>query len=231
MVTHYTYEITLLVDADFQRCPKFLLYQKLMREIKRLTCLRSERVCRNCPLKAQCIYDKLSGENFHFFPAIIIKRNIAEPMKYSSRSKFQIELFLLGNAAFRGYIESFFEHLKEINKQYVMVQNVGKEILESQRLEDRKYRIMTPFKETDISTQLAYYLDRYKCRFEPTTINHIQKKRKVYDKTSYRLDNRHIRINGVLGDVVFESIDALLVEIGIGQTNFIGGGTLHALED
>jgi len=231
MVTHYIYEIQLLTDAEFRMCPMFLLYRKLMRKIKKLTCLRSDHTCRHCPLQDQCIYYALSGENFKFYPAIMIKRNLVEQTKYSFRSSFRVELFLLGNKAFKGYIESFFEDLTNIDRNPVTARQNRAATLEPNLLKEKTCRLMTPFKDTDLKGQLHYYMEKYSCHFELSNPSIVKNMRRVYDQARYRLDDTVIRINGVLGDIFFDSLDARLLEIGIGQTNYLGGGSLHALED
>lgn len=231
MVTHYIYQVKILNQVEFNACPKYLIYKYLMRQIKRLTCLRTDRVCSTCPFHHQCIYYRLSGENFTMYPAIMVKRQLVEKRFYHDQSSFDIDLFLIGNQAFKGYIESFFENLQKLEDAIIVTVKKSHQVLESKSLFDRSFRIMTPYKETDLTKQMAYYDKHYATLLTYQGMSAMTDKRTVKDVTRYRLDVQTIKLYGTIGQITFQRIDDIIATIGIGQTNFLGGGQLIEIKD
>jgi adenine-specific DNA glycosylase len=231
MVTHFSYQITLLERCRFRHYPRFFVYRLIMGYIKRLTCLRSERNCRTCPLTDQCIYYQLSGENFRKYPAVTIRRNMVEQVQYEAQERIIFDVFLIGHKPFRGYVEGFFDQLKMIEKHPVYVQLIRIDDLDKQVICNRDFHIITPLSNIHFQDQLDYYHEQYETSFELTGFNEIKDKRVVRDQTYYRIDRETFRLFGVIGKVHIDRIDHALQLIGIGQTNFIGGGQLDEIKD
>lgn len=201
-----------------------------MGTIKRLTCLTSTRSCVSCPLKSSCIYYHLSGENFTKYPAITIRRNLVEQIHYSNTERLSFDLFLIGNVKFRGYIESFFSELRSIDRQPVLIDEISIKAVENELVYDKAFRVSTPLSGFGFQEQIDYYHSRYGVMFALSMSNKIIQERQVYDKTRYRLDTRTFSLSGVLGRVHIHMIDRSLLLIGLGSTNFIGGGRLDEIE-
>jgi len=84
---------------------------------------------------------------------------------------------------------------------------------------------------SSLSEQADYYRTAYETNLPIGQHSALEQARAVYDKRRYTIDHKTIACSGVIGTIAFDSIDSRYLDLGIGKSNFIGGGQLIEIED
>lgn len=228
MVIKFVYRIRFLEEASFQTCPKFLVYQMLWHHIKKMTCLWTKRLCQECSLQSQCIYYKISGERFEFYPAIFVRRDLYEKMHYLPNETMDIELFLLGNTYIKQYIHGFFEQLTQIHRVNVYLKEVKTSTHKEVMKQNIHIRLLTPTDWTCLDEQIQYYQEQYHAQISKIQFEDITQRRLIRDRRSYRIDSKRFFYQGEIAEMNCKEISSIWFELGIGKWNFLGGGAINA---
>ncbi len=226
MVTHFVYELTFIDHVRFKQCPKFLLYKTFFKHLKKLTCLETHQTCNGCVLRSRCLYHKYSGENFATYPALLVKRNLIEKQNFRAGDSLVIEFYALAATSLFGYIEGFFNHMTTLVNTVVRVKLIKKDVLSSENLYDQVFQIMTPLVNFMPIEQMNYYDQAYGCRLDIGDYEIVGRMRTVQDRRIYHLDSNKVVMSGDIGSIRVTWINRIWIEIGLGYTNFLGGGQL-----
>jgi hypothetical protein len=225
MVTRHSFVVTMLDQAAFTKDPRFLVYKGLMEHIKRLTCLTSERRCEGCPVAGKCIYHRLTGENWTGYPALLVKRGLIGTRRFKAGESFDVDIHMVGNAAYVGYIEGFFSMLDVLTGFRVHARHISSETIKEEVAPGHPFTITTPVPHVDFRDQLAYYARQYGVTLTMTLPVEIEKERLIRDRTVYRIDRHTFKMEGMVGTMRIDAIDKRLLAIGLGSLNFLGGGS------
>ena len=234
----YNIKLSFPLGANFFKSPNLLFYKKMMQMIKKLNCVNSERKCRDCPNKMVCNYYRLSGEDFLYYPGIVSKISLFDSKIYQENQELNLSFYLIGDChQFSGYIDLFFQqylnqniggipfYIKSFENKYFDE--------EEDSLSIRSCVIKTPIEREDLmgsyNQMIEYYDHNYHCLYSK-----IKAETKVSNFKFSQIEDLHSkRMSGYIGSVFLSKIvdnPNILLEIGIGKFNYLGGGKI-AIKD
>ncbi|MGI6711076.1 MAG: hypothetical protein ACOX4W_06540 [Bacilli bacterium] len=224
MVIKHQFTLKFPFGASFNKDYKYLIYHEIIKKIKRLTCINIDGNCIDCKLAPSCIYYHISGENFTSYPGLMIERNFVEKKEISQGEIITINIFLFKELVkYEDYIISFFESNYFFEYFYQLLEH-KKEVISKDNYSG-KIRIITPIVECEnIIKQLEYYNKNYNCDFSLDISLKCLNEKKIYDEFRYRFNDKLFNLSGLIGEFEVKNINRVFFEIGLGKTNFIGGG-------
>lgn len=229
----YTVVVSFPMGMRFNNNPKLLFYRKMFNMIKKVSCLNNECKCINCPFNVNCIYYRISGKNFHEYPAIIVDTKIFEKNFYDINQQLKIDFYLLGNmTTYSNFIQLFFTNYlnqKICGKPFYLIKQSQEVIDVDEIVPFKKIKIKTIVEDTDIckiiNNQISYYRDKYDAYFNMEEKNiSLVKMNEVCIQSDMR------RIKGYIGEIIFSEnniISNALVKIGVGRYCYMGGGKIE----
>jgi hypothetical protein len=226
MVIKFTYLIQFPFGYQCSRDAPFMFYQEFVKKLKSLTCINIDQKCEYCALKDACIYYYLTGQNFSFYPGFLVKRDFVQKRVYDSNEKIQIVFYIFkGLQKYEGYLTGFFETKNMIKDNLYQILDFKKEILELPDLISDKIKIVNPISGIEcIKEQISYYNQYYDANFhENIDIKPIQTL-KMIDQNRYQIQNYRFQFSGEVGIYEVHYWNSILLEVGVGKTNFLGGG-------
>ena len=115
MILKLSYHIRFPIGAEFQSDPKYLFIKNIYKGMKKVICTNVNKSCRECIKKEKCLYYFLSGENFSYYPSILINRDYVEKKSIKKNDSLLIELYLIGVACeYVGFIREFFDSTNQL---------------------------------------------------------------------------------------------------------------------
>lgn len=225
MVTKIDYLIRFPFGAEFNKNPKFLFIQSIYREIKTHTCLNDYK-CESCNLKESCVYFDISGQQFSFFPAILVNMNYLEKTKFKRNEVLDVSLYLIGNSSiYVDFIDSYFSNCDSLNGIYFQKTRKGEVKYDEKERYDGRVNVVNPFsKEDKICEMLTYYNSQYDTDFvtdvDIKEVNVINSN----DRRKYLINGKMFKLSGFIGLFHVKNCPEVLLEMGIGSNNIIGGG-------
>ena len=226
--------VTFPIGANFVGNVHVDVYRRLIGFIKDLMCFNPTSKCMNCPKKEQCRYYQMTGENFSFYPGLLIQNNLFEKKRYKENEQKEFVFYFVGNnKIYKDYVSLFFEQLRQnLFGNFFYLNQVSSMQLEKERITLKRTLISTPVENKDFNysyNQMAlYYNKKYNTEFLSLVSDvEVHNVRRV-QWNPIRLKTRTIKVNGYVYKVeIDEEIDKQLLEIGIGKYNFIGGGHIE----
>ncbi len=173
----------------------------------------------------------MSGEEFKFYPAILINRDLIEKTVFDLEESLILNFFLIGNENYKGYVLGFFEQLNSLMGFSIKCDLIEVALLKKENKGMVKTRIVTPFVIVDLTEQAEYYLRTYEVALPIKSNFKIVQSRSVFDKRRFVIDRKTITTSGIIGELMFDAIDSRYFTIGIGKSNFIGGGQINEIEN
>lgn len=210
------------------------LYRRLIAFIKDLMCFNTQCKCKDCIKNKHCRYYQMTGENFSYFPGLLIENNLFDKKRYKENEQKEfIFTFIGNNVIYKDYIALFFEQLHQnLFGNFFYLNSISTNINESKVIKNCTLLITTPIDSLNFKSSynqmVLYYNAKYKTCFkllndsvEPLNMRSVQ-------WSPIKLKTRNIKINGYIYNIqINEEIDETLLKIGIGKYNFLGGGHIE----
>jgi len=149
-----------------------------------------------------------------------------EKKNYAPNEKVTLNFYLFPSLLqYEGYLTGFFETKNMIREHLFQILDFKKENLELHDIKTDKIKILNPISEIDcIKEQIVYYNQNYDTSFnDEIEIKPIQI-RKIIDQNRYQIQNYRFQFSGEVGTFQVVNWNNILLEIGVGKTNFVGGG-------
>lgn len=221
--------------AHFYNNINLIVYKKLIEFIYKMNCLSPRETCFSCPLSSTCRYYHYTGENFKYYPAILISNDIFVKRIYQSKECISFDFYLVGDAVYLfQYIKVFFEDYlhQKIGGSLFYVKDIYTDPLEEQMISIKHLKINTIIINENFidlyNDTVLYYNRKYNtefqlmesCSYRISNLKHIH-------LNSLELKTKRINMSGVIYTVSFSEdvqISTLIQKIGVGYYNMIGGG-------
>lgn len=221
--------------AHFYKNIHVIVYKKFIQFIHKMNCLAPREKCYTCPLSSTCRYYHYTGENFRYYPAIIISNDLFARSIYQKEELLTFNFFLIGDAVYSfQYIKVFFEdylrqklagawfYIRDID-----IMNIDEELIPIDHLNICTVIENKQFIES-YNHMIIYYNQKYNTQFQPiescssiiTSLKHIH----IDD---CKMKTKNIRISGYIYKISFSQsiqISSAFKEVGVGYYNMIGGG-------
>ncbi|HOI47452.1 MAG TPA: hypothetical protein PLR26_06990 [Bacilli bacterium] len=175
----------------------------------------------------------LSGGHFQKYPGIFIKRSVIEKQNYINTQILNIDIYFFHSLLpYEDYIKAFFEPNNLLFEQYYQIISFKKMILKEGSAFSGTIKVETPLQRVeDLAIQIEYYNHTYQTTFIiPTEVQWINKNH-IVDERYHTMNRVRFQLGGNIGTMKVNNLDKALFYIGIGKTNFIGGGTISEIKD
>jgi hypothetical protein len=225
MITRVDYAIRFPFGAEFNKNPKFHFIQSIYRDIKTHACL-GDTQCESCFFTDSCVYFYISGQEFTQYPAILVNMNCLEKTKYKRNDVLDISFFLIGDASlYIEFIDGFFKSCNNLFGVYFQKTRKGEIKYDEKNLYEGKLTVITPFNiNENINEMLEYYNIQYKADFSPNLeINELETIRSN-DRRVYLINGKRFKLSGHIGSFHVRNYPLVLLDMGIGRNNVLGGG-------
>lgn len=221
--------------AFFTEAPALIFYKKLLQMIKKISCMNPDIKCNECPLQKDCRYFWITGNNFERTPGIFCKHEFFDPKLFTALEQCVIEIIWIGEAKdYSVLIEPMLDFMNHIlNGQVFQLQKIESEQIESKLLRIKASNVVSPF-----AGKQDQFFKKMKNDFEELYQESLDLPDKEFQfvpamKTNMdpiKLSTRRINPSGFTGRIEFEEpveMDSRMIDLGIGSSNFIGGGKLE----
>lgn len=230
MIKKISYQIRFPLGAEFQSDPKYLFLKKIYTSIKKILCLNKKiDKCETCNKKERCLYDYLSGENFEYFPGILVDRNSLEKKKYDKSETFELTFYLIGTASqYVDFITEYFNSTSQLGEHFFQKRLIDLEYIDDQKLYSGKLKSTTTLEDiVEINLCLDYYNQKYNCNYLIPEIKVISKDSYMRDFSHYQINYHKIYLNGYKMVIEIKNYPYIFTKIGIGKHAFLGGGKFN----
>lgn len=231
MVNRIHVLISFPMGANFIGNIQVDIYRRLIAFIKDLMCFNTQSKCKDCNKNKHCRYYQMTGENFSYFPGLLIENNLFNKKRYKENEQKEFIFSFIGNnVIYKDYISLFFEQLNQnLFGNFFYLNSINVDVYESKPTKKRSLTIITPIDSLNFklsyNQMVLYYNAKYETCFkllkesvEPTNIRSVQ-------WSPIKLKTRNIKINGYIYKIqINEELDSTLLKIGVGKYNFLGGG-------
>lgn len=235
-LTKYDITLSFPLGANFHSSINILVYKKLAEFIHHLTCINKDGKCKNCPLQEKCQYYYLTGENFTFYPGIVIKNSPFTKRLLRQNDELKLVIYLIGECnVSSGYINLFFEEylnhhiagsfflIKELHCSQIELTNVRKDTFSFISLfEKDKFQNV-------YNAMMTYYNNHYGMNLSLLKNNYEMKKTMENSLELIKFKTRRIKPRGIICRSVTlnEEIENIIFYTGLGRYNYIGGGRIE----
>ena len=90
------------------------IYRKLMNFIYDLSCFNSMTKCNECSQCKECRYYLMTGENFRFYPGILVKSDMFGKSHFRKNEQKRFEFYFIGNnKSYSDYVYLLFSNLNQ----------------------------------------------------------------------------------------------------------------------
>ena len=161
-----------------------------------------------------------------------MRRDFFEKRIFQPGEKWRIDLILLSKVTvYQDYIRAFFEEENMLGEVFYQITDFKRAPLVISGLYSGTLKVETPVMgEEEIANQVLYYAERYGCDVHGTPQLTFEREKILFDENPYWLNGRRITVSGKVGLLRCINLDRMFLKIGIGKTNYIGGGRCHAIE-
>ena len=227
--------LSLPSGAHFFKNINILVYQKLIEFIYKMNCLAPQKKCIECPLSSSCRYYHYTGENFRYYPGILIANDFFQKSIYDREECITFDFYLIGNTIqCYQYIQIFFEDYlqQKVAGALFYVKSIQIEQLEETEIHISKLKFTSIVDDDHFfemyNNMINYYNQHYQCQLNELQILPYELKNvKKINLNNIQLKTKKIILKGILYNIVFQQeikIPSSIKTIGIGIYNMIGGG-------
>lgn len=226
--------ISFPMGANFIGSIQINIYRRLIAFIKNLMCFNTQSKCKDCSKSKQCRYYQMTGENFSYYPGLIIRNNLFDKKHYKENEQKEFIFYFVGNnKIYKDYIEIFFDQLNQnLFGNFFYLNSIDIEELKPSYTKNCTLIITTPIDSSNFKSSynqmILYYNAIYDTHFELLKEYVDSSNQQSIQWSPIKLKTRMIRPNGYIYTAhINEKIDTSLFEIGIGKYNYIGGGHIE----
>ena len=191
--------------------------------------------CNYCPLKDNCQYYQITGENFQYYPGIFFKVDQFKKNIYQYNEECEFEILFIGKmSAYHQYLEIFFKEY--LDYQLFSYPFQIKSYRMNELKQEMKYvdvlKVKSVIEDTNFvccyNQMVNYYKTNYNCSTPCLKSNVIiDNKRNIKDQM-INFSTKKIYPKGYVYEVKLQqNISCLFFETGIGIFNYIGGGMIE----
>lgn len=223
------------LGAKFNKNINELTYRSFLKMIKRLSCVSVDTKCKECPIKSNCQYYRITGENFQGYPGIIFTYSSFSKRLFREGEELKYQIYVVGNnIKLKSYVELFFsEYLnyKLYGYPFVLKEYQETNIEEYARKieEARLFSLVEKDKfEECYNEMIHYYNSHYETKYKllDEAIQTIDCKRVMGE--SVFLPTRRINKKGYIYKIKTPiRISSDILSIGVGKFNYLGGGKIE----
>ena len=103
-------ELILPQGALFYQNINLFIYKQYINFLYKLNCFVVDQKCCSCPLSKECYYYHCTGENFKYYPNILIENPIFTQAIFQKEEVLKISFFIIGeDIKHMNYINLFFQ--------------------------------------------------------------------------------------------------------------------------
>ena len=103
-------ELILPQGALFYQNINLFIYKQYINFLYKLNCFAVDQKCCSCPLSKECYYYHCTGENFKYYPNILIENPIFTQAIFQKEEVLKISFFIIGeDIKHMNYIKLFFQ--------------------------------------------------------------------------------------------------------------------------
>ena len=200
-------ELILPQGALFYQNINLFIYKQYINFLYKLNCFVVDQKCCSCPLSKECYYYHCTGENFKYYPNILIEN----PIFKEHLAKFQVPkyFFYLKN------INMIDCNQKNISLNHIMISSC----------------IKTTHFTDEYNQMINYYNKHYLAQYNNLSNYMVDIKNiKHSQQEGIQFKTKKIVPRGFTYQISFNediNIPLDILYIGIGHFNFIGGGELE----
>lgn len=236
MITSKEVKIKFPIGASFNRDLDTIVYFKLMKFIKSLSCFTINQKCKDCLEKKDCRYYKITGENFSGYPSFIIEMDKFSSRQLKSAEEHIFKFFLIGNARiYSDFISLFFEQRNILSGFPYQLISIEDKELESRLFPTREFTVQTLMESKDFicnyNKMTTYYNENYDTDFKLLQTDQCSNNLLFIKEPVLFTGTKKVQPKGFIGSMKFEDpllLDSSLMEIGIGKWNYLGGGKIES---
>lgn len=222
------------MGAEFRSNLDHLLYRELIRFIYDLSCFNVDSKCLNCEKCKECRYFEITGENFKYYPGIAIKSEVFPKLHFKQNEEKKFSFYFIGNnTSFSDYVDLLFHNLNQtMYGNMFYLKTIEKFILESKNITLNSICLYTPIENKSLSMSyndmVQYYNTAYGTSYSLLKDHYEIDKERYMNQSCIYLKTKKIHVKGYIGKVNGPiCLNTDLIELGIGQFNFVGGGRIE----
>ena len=103
-------ELILPQGALFYQNINLFIYKQYINFLYKLNCFVVDQKCCSCPLSKECYYYHCTGENFKYYPNILIENSIFTQAIFQKEGILKISFFIIGeDTKHINYLKLFFQ--------------------------------------------------------------------------------------------------------------------------
>lgn len=226
--------ISFPMGAQFRDNLNISVYRELIRFVHDLSCFNANTKCNECPFCNECRYYSMTGENFRFYPGILVHNNMFEKKTFKQNEQKKFEFYFIGNnSSFSDYVDLLFSKLNQnLYGNFFYLKSIEKTDLDSENVELKHMHFSTLVEYLNISNiynqMIAYYNERFNTSYVPISDGLVLENHRFIEELPVFLKTKRLFIKGYVGDVTSPVIiNKDFLEIGIGKFNCVGGGHIE----
>lgn len=237
-LTKIEIELSFPTGAHFYQNINNFIYKQYINYLYKLNCFASNQKCCSCPFNKECHYYHLTGNNFKYYPNIIINNNIFSKSIFHNEECVSITFYIIGkNDLHINYLKLFFESYlnQRLAGNFFYLKNFKISNIENKSIITNKIVLYSSIKSLDFieeyNEMINYYNSNYDTNYNLLTNHNYNIKMKKNSKLDViQFKTKTVKPIGYtykceLDDCISISSDFML--IGIGNYNFIGGGNIE----
>jgi len=203
-----------------------------------LNCFAVDQKCCSCPLSKECYYYHCTGENFKYYPNILIENPIFTQAIFQKEEVLKISFFIIGeDIKHMNYIKLFFQSYlnQKIQGYFFYLKNINMIDCNQKNISLNHIMISSCIKTTHFTDEynqmINYYNKHYLTQYNNLSNYMVDIKNiKHSQQEGIQFKTKKIVPRGFTYHISFNediNIPLDILYIGIGHFNFIGGGELE----
>lgn len=236
MLTKYDITLSFPLGAKFYNNINTLIYKKLMEFIHHLTCINKDGKCKDCPLQDKCQYYHLTGENFSFYPGIIIENSPFTKRLLRQNDELQLVIYLIGECnVSSGYINLFFEEYlnHHIAGSFFLIKQLEYSQIKLSKIKRNTLSFSSLFEKDSFKSvynnMMIYYRNNYGMDLSVLEDDYEMLNTIESSLEPIKFKTRYIKPKGIICQsiIISEEIEDIIFYTGLGRYNYMGGGRIE----
>lgn len=226
--------ISFPMGARFRDNLDISLYRELVRFIHDLSCFNANTKCNACPICNECRYYAITGENFKFYPGILVHNNMFEKKNFKRNEQKKFEFYFIGNnKSFSEYVDLLFSKFNQnLYGNFFYLKYIEKSILDPKNRELQQVQFSTCIESlnfSDVYNQMVtYYNEKYKTEYDLISNGLMLENHRFLEELPVFLKTKKLFVKGYVGSLYNPvMINQNFLEVGIGKFNCVGGGHIE----
>ena len=153
------------------------VYKKLLSLLKNTLCYSKQLKCNECLFNNNCLFYKYTGENFKFYPAILMNIDNFYKTKFINSEEKKFNFYFIGESAnYKKFIDLLFEEYmkNKIFDSLYTIKQIKYSVIENNNIDVKEVSIFSIIETLDVKESFISMINYYNNNYLTAFVNEIE---------------------------------------------------------